>query len=399
MSFETRGRLARTPVQKCLRCGRGLLLKLPKGQVEVIPADQWLTMQQVWAEEFPEDPAPPTDQAATPAFDPTASGDQHDGPGRHPGEIFSDALAEMTEATSTRDDLHPNGRKLAIACLSAAASTADDLGEVGDTDLDSTEDLIARIAVSDDDRAAMRVLFALSWYFAFAFQGPALKSVDRDRWLDAMQEALDPKGVLRPDDPTHLVDLFESYLAWTPEATHKFPMMLCRWVDLHLGLAWSDTPDIASVVLVLPACQAHKDDFMIEAGRPVMGHVGEQRPATAPLPQAFQSRSHLSSSITATGTTHDRSDEGESLRLFATVQVARSRQVRRIIGWGLLAVVMALLTLATWVSADAAAQDPYSTDGERSYVILWGPMVFGTWRALRAFELRRLNKALRNLAF
>jgi hypothetical protein len=248
-----------------------LFLLRPKGRVKTVPADQWAEMERIWVANFPEDaelsaqaPEPPRPPDPS-AYDPTTlvvSDDDHD-----PGAVFADVIDTMTDATAERTDLHPNGISLAIACLTSAAATAESLADVGDPDLDGTEDLIARLSATDED-AAMRVVFALAWYFAFAFQGSALKSVDRDRWLDAMQEALDPTGALRPDDPAHLVDLFESYLAWTPENTHTFPITLCRWVDLHLGLEWDEGGDMASVMLVLPACQAQKDDFLAEARRP-----------------------------------------------------------------------------------------------------------------------------------
>lgn len=52
VAFEMRGQLRGTPVQKCLSCGQGLVLKRPKGRVALVPADQWDAMERLWADEF-----------------------------------------------------------------------------------------------------------------------------------------------------------------------------------------------------------------------------------------------------------------------------------------------------------------------------------------------------------
>jgi len=55
VAFEMRGQLRGRPVQKCLTCGQGLILKRPKGRVTLIPPAQWEAMERLWDDEFGDD--------------------------------------------------------------------------------------------------------------------------------------------------------------------------------------------------------------------------------------------------------------------------------------------------------------------------------------------------------
>lgn len=258
-AFETRGKLGGTPVQRCLRCGGGLLVLLPRGRVRPIPADQWAEMERAWIRTFPEDAPSSGPPATIEAFDPMA-----DGPGAvAAGEVFWDALAAMRARTDDRHDLHPNGRALANACLEAAASTAHDLAEASDPDDDGIDRAIARLAYSDDQTAAARLIYGLSWYFAFGFQGSALASVDRDRWLDAVQEALDPTGAHRLGDTSALPTLFNAYVTWRANPEAPFAIAWCRWILRHLSNE-DDEPDVVDALLLLQACQGHLGEVVAE---------------------------------------------------------------------------------------------------------------------------------------
>lgn len=388
VAFAIRGQLQGTPVQKCLRCGRGLFLLRPKGRVKTVPADQWAEMERVWVANFPEDAEPlaqPPDPIATPdpsAYDPTAviadEADDH-----LPGLVFGNVIDTMTDTTAERTDLHPNGIQLAIACLTSAADTADALADVGDPDLDGTEDLIARLSLTDED-PAMRVVFALAWYFAFAFQGQALKSVDRDRWLEAMQEALDPTAALRPDDPSHLATLFDAYLSWGPDQAPTFPLALCRWVNLHLGMGWNETPDPASIAIISSACQAERDEFL-EYARTATRFSESTAPRPAPA-----SRSKMPTPVRAT--TVPPSTGSASATAPPPISGFRSLLgwiIDILVGWIVGSVLVSLVAaiIAVLIGLDETATQVL---GQISVVV---GTVLGIWSMRRWRRTRRSRKA------
>lgn len=83
--------------------------------------------------------------------------------------------------------------------------------------------------------------------------------------------------------------------------------------------------------------------------------------------------------------------------LFDDYMDARSYFLWRIIGWTLLVLILGGLTLAFYLNAQQAADNPFSSDEDRTYYVLWGPMAFGAWKAIQAgLGLRRLNALYRS---
>lgn len=60
---------------------------------------------------------------------------------------------------------------------------------------------------------------------------------------------------------------------------------------------------------------------------------------------------------------------------------ARARLVRTAVIWGAIAVAALVFSVYTFLEAQDAAADG---SGGGSYWVLWGPVVFGGWRAIQA---------------
>lgn len=83
-----------------------------------------------------------------------------------------------------------------------------------------------------------------------------------------MQQALGPVEGLQIATWDQLVELFESYKAWSRNSP-MFPLLFCRWLNLHLGDEWTDTPELAAPMTVMSCCQQVRQPFqesLIEAG-------------------------------------------------------------------------------------------------------------------------------------
>lgn len=184
-------------------------------------------------------------------------------------DVFGGAAGILTAICTTNDDVQDQDKKLCPSCLAAAALAAGLLAHAGNPTGASTEDYVTAILADEDQDAAGRVVYALAWYFALTFLGPNIGKVPRDGWLEAMQEGLGPVESIQIAESDQLVELFESYKSWTKKKSEAFPIMLCRWLNLHLGDKWSDTPDIASAMIVMKACQEVRPAFvesLVDAG-------------------------------------------------------------------------------------------------------------------------------------
>jgi hypothetical protein len=181
------------------------------------------------------------------------------------GDVFLQAAHALAQRCVARDDVLDQDKKLSSACLRAAAGAATLLSGVGDPegDVESTEDRVARIVASDDTVGAARVVYALAWNFALDFfVGLNVPGIPRDEWLEAVRDALGPVDEVQTASWEQLVELFESRKSFTAENSSKFPIMLCRWVDLHLGDDWSDTPLATSALFVMNACHNFLQPFL-----------------------------------------------------------------------------------------------------------------------------------------
>ncbi|MEO7555540.1 MAG: hypothetical protein ABIV94_02910 [Acidimicrobiales bacterium] len=194
------------------------------------------------------------DEQRAPASDPSDPSDVDE-----PDDVFTAAAARLSQQCIDSAAVADQDKALAPTCLYAAAAAAQVLADAGELGGSRTEDYVATMLADDDEEGASHVVSALAWYFALEFLGTATHTTDRNGWLAAMQKALGLDLSLAIE-PEQIAELFDSYDVWAT-SRESFPITFCRWVNVHLGDAWSDPPDIGSAQAIMTSCQQLRDEF------------------------------------------------------------------------------------------------------------------------------------------
>jgi len=195
-------------------------------------------------------PAPRVDDTPPPSN--PSEGEQAD-------DVFTVAAARLARQCIDNPLVADQDKALGSTCLYAGASAAELLAEAGAPGGSRTEDYVATMGADDDDEGAGAVVSALAWYFALEFLGTATSSTNRDGWLAAMGMALGTDDALGIE-PAQMAELFDSYDVWAT-SRESFPITFCRWVNVHLGDAWDDPPELSSAQALLNCCQQLREQF------------------------------------------------------------------------------------------------------------------------------------------
>ncbi len=190
-------------------------------------------------------------------------------------DLFLRAAAALSEICVNNENLPARSRALGRSCLTSGAAVASALADLAEGDADfsdadaelSTQGFLAAVRVKEDGEAAVRAVYALSWYFAFAFLGERVKTVAREEWLSITQEMLGPSelDMLQIATQDQLIELFESKAR--PNNDFTFPTKFCEWLNFCLGDEWDDTPPADTVMYVLIGCRAVAGSFLESASK------------------------------------------------------------------------------------------------------------------------------------
>lgn len=171
-------------------------------------------------------------------------------------DIFDQAAKALIKRAMQMPGAAEEDSNFVSACLWGAGRSAALIAAQGQPSEAGTEDYLAAAIAQADHEMAGRVVYALSWYFVSGFGWTRVRRAS-DPWLRELRKLMGPDDISSAEQ-TQLFELFEARRFMTGESPDKshFPLLLCRWLNLHLGDDWEATPDVMSAMLVVKACQA-----------------------------------------------------------------------------------------------------------------------------------------------